>query len=159
LNFCVVMVIFVFATKKSLCCKITVFSKWDRCPKVGHSPNAIFSFSFAIPVHVKRSPIEQKKAGRYCHGTWKYGPPSGSVFCKFVLLSRIHGWQNNREAIRKYDIQTMSYLRTSVLFWEHWVIVQHQNFFFAYTRMAKKITEHAPKVSTRSSNLIRCVLL
>ena len=57
-----------------------MFSKWDRYPKVGHSPNVIFSFSFAILVYVKRSPILQKVAGRDCHGTLKYWPASGPDF-------------------------------------------------------------------------------
>ena len=40
----------------------------------------IFSFSFAILVFVKRSPILQKMAGRLCHGTWKFWPASGPFF-------------------------------------------------------------------------------
>jgi len=72
----------VLAKKKSWCCKITllVIPKWDRCPKVGHSPKVIFSYSFAILVYVKSSPILQKSAGRDCQRTWKYWPAPGPVF-------------------------------------------------------------------------------
>jgi len=44
-----------------------VFPKWDRYPKVGQSPNAVCSYSYAvflvILVYVKCSPGLQKVAG------------------------------------------------------------------------------------------------
>jgi len=45
----------------------------DRCPKVGHSPNVIFSFSFAILVYVKKDPILQKMAGETVMGHGSIG--------------------------------------------------------------------------------------
>jgi len=40
-------------------------------------------------------------------------------FVSLYSFSRIQGWQNNRETIRKYGIQKMSYFMTFVPIWEH----------------------------------------
>jgi len=67
-----------------------VLPKWDRCRKVGHFPNVIFSHSFAILVYAKEAQSYKKWLEETFMGHGSIGLLQALFSCGFKVMYEIY---------------------------------------------------------------------